>query len=136
MSEYYKTNKNFIPGTSYGEVEKSARRIFNSVANRTKRRPYLRSEYFRKEKVFITIYWKHLFEKHPGERTRRMKIIDCGFDLVRNSRINPVTRENFKVKEEILHRFYGVTKNGDKFIVQIKENKRSKRKDLISIYPE
>jgi len=134
--EYYKAKKNIISGTSYSEIEKKGRKVFDMIKAQTKRSPCVRSAYFRKEKVFIKLYWEHFYDKYLKDRVRRLKFIDCGFDLVRNSRIDPITRENFKKKDELLHRFYGKTKGNIIFIVQIKENKRTKRKDLISIFPE
>lgn len=134
--DYYKTKNMKIAGSSAKEVRDGAEIIYRSIKSKTKRIPYVRSKYFRGEKVFLTIFWSHLFEKHEKERTKRLKFFGCGIDLVKNSTLDPVTRENFKSKSELLHRFYGVLKNGEKFIVQVKENKRSKRKDLISIFPE
>ncbi len=132
---YYKTKRNKIAGTSYSEIEKKGRKVFNFVKAQTRRSPYIRSVYFRKDKIFIKLFWGHLYDKYPKDRIRRMKYIDCGFDLIRNSKIDPITRENFKAKNELLHRFYGKTKGGETYVVQIKENKRTKRKDLISIFP-
>jgi len=77
-----------------------------------------------------------LFEKNERDRVRRLKYYNCGLDLLKNSVRNPSSYDNFNNKNELLHRFYGITKNDENFIVQIKENKRTKRKDLISIYPE
>ncbi len=134
--EYYKSAKSKISGTSFSEVRDGAERTFRAIKSRTKRSPYVRSKYFRGEKIFLNIFWSHLFEKGEKDRTRRLKFYDCAIDLMRNSSQSPVTRENFKNKDELLHRFYGKSKGGQAYIVQIKENKRTKRKDLISIYPE
>ncbi|HLC43949.1 MAG TPA: hypothetical protein VJK08_02385 [Patescibacteria group bacterium] len=131
----YKTKKGKIAGTSFSEVCKDARRIYNLVRARTKRTPYVRSKYFRGEKIFITLFWSHLFEKSDRDRVRRLRYFECALDLIRNSAVDPESRENFKQRNEILHRFNGITDKQEKFVVQIKENKRSKRKDLISIYP-
>ena len=133
---YYKTKKQKISGTSFKEVNKTAKIIFKQITSKTKRTPYIRSKYFKKEKIFLNLFWSHLFEKREKDRVRRLKFYDCALDLIKNSTHDPETRENFQKKDELLHRFYGVTKNGEKFVVQIKENKRTKRKDLISIYPE
>ena len=132
----YKTHKNKLSGTNFTEVNKKAVRIFRLIKSQSKRQPYIRSKYFRKEKVFLNLFWSHLHEKHEKDRVRRLKFFECALDLIRNSTNNPETRENFKQKDELLHRFYGATKNREEFVVQIKENKRTKRKDLISIYPK
>jgi len=131
----YKTKKQKITGTSFNEINRAAKTIFNQVKNRTKRTPYIRAKYFRREKVFLTLFWSHLYNKREKDKIRRLKFFDCALDLIRNSQYSPETRENFQNKDELLHRFCGVLKSGDRFIVQIKENKRTKRKDLISIYP-
>jgi len=132
----YVTKKLKISGTSFKEVTKKARFIFDKVKARTKRKPYVRSKYFKKDKVFISLFWSHLFAKNEKDRLRRLRFFDCALDLIINSSFDPITRENFQKKDELLHRFYGSTANKEKFVVQIKENKRTKRKDLISIYPE
>lgn len=134
--KYYKTKKPKIPGTSFKEVNKIAKLIFKSVKAKSKRTPYIRSSYFKKEKIFLTLFWDHLFDKKEMDRVRRLKFYECALDLIKNSNYNPETRENFAKKDELLHRFYGATEKGEEFVVQIKENKRTKRKDLISVYPK
>ena len=134
--EYFKSSKQKIAGTSFKEVNKTAKFIFKQIESKTKRTPYIRSKYFNKDKIFLSLFWAHLFDKQEKDRTRRLKFYDCALDLIKNANSDPVTRENFQKKDELLHRFYGVTTNREKFVVQIKENKRTKRKDLISIYPE
>jgi len=133
--DLFKTKKKKIPGTSFREVNKDAQLIYKRIKSQTKRTPYLRSKYFKKEKVFLALFWAHLFDKNEKDRVRRLKFYDCALDLIKNSTYDPESRENFQKKGELLHRFYGITTNREKFVVQIKENKRTKRKDLISIYP-
>jgi len=132
---YYKTKKQKISGTSFKEVNKTAKIIFKQITSKTKRTPYIRSKYFKKEKIFLNLFWSHLFEKREKDRVRRLKFYDCALDLIKNSTYDPETRENFRKKDELLHRFHGILASGEKFVVQVKENKRTKRKDLISIYP-
>lgn len=133
----YKTSKKVIKGSSFSEVKKKAYRIFNLIKSKTKRIPYLRSRYFRKEKVFLNLFWQHLFDKFSDkDKIRRLKYYDCAIDLIRNSTIDPETKENVDNRSELLHRFTGTTGDREKFYFQVKEDKRSKRKDLISIFPE
>ena len=73
----YKTTKEKISGSSFAEINKTAKAIFKTVRARTKRTPYVRSKYFRKEKVFITLFWNHLYKKHEKDRVRRLKFFDC-----------------------------------------------------------
>ncbi|MCR4307011.1 MAG: hypothetical protein NUV80_00415 [Candidatus Berkelbacteria bacterium] len=44
-----------IGATNYSEVIKRARVVFRQIEKQTRRRPYLRSAYFDKEKVFLII---------------------------------------------------------------------------------
>lgn len=103
--DYFLSSKSKISGTSFSEVREEAERTYRTIKSRTKRTPYIRSKYFTKEKVFLTIFWSHLFEKNEKDRTRRLKFYNCAIDLIRNSSISPVSRENFKNKDELLHRF-------------------------------
>lgn len=135
-SKLYKSNKNKISGTSFSEVRKQADKIFNLIRSKSKRTPYIRSKYFKSDKVFLNLFWAHIFDKNEGDRVRRLKFYDCVLDLIKNSTCNPNTYDNFYKKDELLHKFEGITKNNEKFIVQIKENKRSKRKYFISVYPK
>ena len=132
----YKSSKARISGSNYREVSRAAKTIFKQIKSRTKRTPYVRSKYFRGEKVFLNIFWSHLHEKHERERVRRLRFYSCAIDLIKSSTYDPITRENFKQKDEVLHRFSGKSKEGKIFTAQIKENKRTKRKDLISIFPD
>ena len=64
-----------------------------------------------------------------------MKYFSCAIELIRHSKIHPESKENPNKREEILHRFAGVTKDGDIFFVQVKENKRNNQKYFISVFP-
>lgn len=134
--EVYITKFTKIRGVHYKEVEKEALQTFKIIKSKTKRTPYIKSKYFKNEKIFLNLFWSHLYQKHEKDRTRRLKFYNCAIDLVRNTALSPESRENFKQKDELLHRFYGRTKLSEQFVVQIKENKRTHRKDLISIYPD
>lgn len=136
MQQYYKTKLNKLSGSNYKEIERQVIEIFRTIKSKTKRTPYIRSKYFNKEKIFLNLFWSHLYQKHEKDRTRRLKYYNRSLDLIKNSTYTPETRENFTKKDELLHRFYGLTQNNEEFVVQIKENKRSHRKDLISIYPQ
>lgn len=135
-SNLYKTSKNKISGSSFIEVRKEANRIFHFIKSKSKRSPYIRSKYFKGNKVFLNLFWAHIYEKNEKDRFRRLKLYNCALDLIKNTTYNPNTCDNFNKKDELLHRFEGVTRNNERFIVQIKENKRSNRKDFISVYPK
>ncbi len=132
----YRSKYGLLPGTSFTEVMAAARREYHAIQKRTPRRnPYARSGYFVRQKIFLNTFWDHLHQKHPADQARRLKYYSCAIDLIRNSRETPdtiFTRENLDI---LLHRFYGVSRDGLPFTVQIKENKRTNRKDFMSVFP-
>ncbi|MBI2444397.1 MAG: hypothetical protein HYV42_04130 [Candidatus Magasanikbacteria bacterium] len=69
------------------------------------------------------------------DKIRRVRYFPCALELLQHSRFDPESKENVDRRSEILHRFAGITKNGDKFFVQVKEDKRSGQKWLISVFP-
>ena len=126
-----------MAGTDFHEVCKKAERIYKPIKNRTKRKPYVRSAYFKKDKIFINLFWQHLFDKKNWrDRTRRLKYFNCALELIRHSKFEPKSKENPNKKSEILHRFAGVTCDNDLFFVQIKEDKKIGHKWLMSIFPD
>lgn len=60
----YKTKVKPFAGTSYHEIKKKAFGLFNEIKKKTKRKPYIRSAYFGKQKVFFELFWEHLFKKN------------------------------------------------------------------------
>ena len=133
----YRTKVSKLKGTDFHEVRKKAFSVYMRIKSRSKRRPYVRSVYFSGDKMFISLFWKHLFDKQKWQdRMRRAQYFTAGIELIRYTRFAPKSKENPNKSNEILHRFAGVTKDGDLFYVQIKENKRSGQKHLISIFPE
>ena len=134
MIPYY-TKCGKLAGSNYSEVRKSANFIFKNIKSRTKWRPYVRSAYFNKQKIFFDYFWEHLTQKRPPERFRRLKYFLAAIELIRNSRNEPSSKENPNRPSEILHRFAGLTKNKDLFYVQIKEDKKSERKYFMSCFP-
>jgi hypothetical protein len=130
--EIYRTKIKPVPGTNYSEVYPRAWALYKQIASKTKRRPYVRSAYFNKEKVFLDLFWD-VRQKNLRDRARRLKYYPCALDLIGYSRIRPSSQLNPMRKSEILHRFTGIYM--DKlFHVQIKEYK-SGEKHFISIFP-
>lgn len=135
--EAYQTKTKAIPGTDFREVHKKAFNLFKELKRKSKRRAYIRSAYFKKDKVFLDIFWSHLFEKpNWRDRVRRVKYFPPGVDLIQNSRFDPKIKENPNKKGETLYRFAGSTPDHELFYVQIKEDRKNKQKLLISIFPE
>jgi hypothetical protein len=65
---------------------------------------------------------------------KRLKLYSAAIDLMRNSRCEPETifsEDNLSI---LLHRFYGITKDGTEYCVQVKQNKRSGRKDFMLVF--
>ncbi len=134
--EIYQCKTSELSGTDFSEVRKKATDFYNKVRKNNRRRPYIRSAYFRKQKIFLSVFWSHLFnDKNYWDQTRRMRYFTCAIELIRKSRQTPKTKENPNKAGELLHRFLGATQKGKQFIVQVKENKKTGRKDLISVFP-
>lgn len=131
----YQTKAKKLPGTNYGDVYKKAFGLYSTIKRRSKRRVYIRSAYFNKDKIFLSLFWQHLREKHHGDRTRRLKYFPCAIELIHHTRFHPTSIENVDRKSEILHRFIGITPDNEIFYVQIKETKRNGQKYLISVFP-
>ena len=132
----YRSRYKQLSGSSYGDVASISVKYFNQLKKHTKRRPYIRSAYFSKDKVFLDRFWGHLWEKNWKDRTRRLRLLHCGIDLVQNSKQHPITKESPSNQAVLFHRFFGITKDSVLFFVQIKEDKRSGQKVLMSIFPK
>jgi hypothetical protein len=131
----HKVKASTSPGTDYEEVYPPARRLYNQIKAQTKRQPYVRSAYFNKDKVFIELFWVHLNQKNRKERNKRLKYYACGIELLRSTRQQPTTKKNPNKSNESMHRFAGLSPSGDLFYIQVKENRRTNRKDFMSVFP-
>lgn len=132
----YKSKYGKLHGSSYEEVAPLARKEFQRVKKLTKRQPYVRSAYFARDKIFLSLFWEHLAQKHRGDRTSRLKLYICMLDLLRHTKHAPDTIFSADNLNTMLHRFSGETKEGELFYVQVKEDKRTGRKDVISVFPK
>ena len=131
----YQTKTGKLPGTSDQEVYKQARAVYDHIRRRSRRRPYIRSAYFKKQKIFFDFFWKHLAEKKSRRvKTQRLKYFACTIELIRKSRNDPISKENPNKRNEILHRFAGLTEDKELFFVQIKEDRRTDKKYLMSVF--
>ncbi|MFH1565031.1 MAG: hypothetical protein ABIC82_04230 [bacterium] len=132
----YKTKSQRLHGTHWHQVVGKAIGQYKEIKSKTKRRPYIRSAYFGKEKIFLGLFWHHLHEKtNIRDKTRRLKYFPCAIELIQNSRVEPITQISKEEPNIYLHRFVGATKDGKRFFVQIKENIRNNQKWLISVFP-
>jgi len=135
--QIYHTKIAKLKGTDYREVLKKAFKYYAQIRLSTKRKTYVRSPYFNKSKIFLELFWHHLFSKeNRADRTRRMRFLPCAIELIRKSRIPPVSKDNPNKSRETLHRFAGLSLEKELFFVQIKEEKKSGTKWFISCFPE
>ncbi len=132
--QQFQSRNTLLPGSSYDEVVAHARKEFNTIRKITKRQPYVRSKYFRGDKIFVTLFWDHIMQKHRKERMKRLKFYSAAIDLLRNTTSGSDMIFDAKNLDIMLHRFYGKTKDGHEFCVQVKEDKRSGRKDFMSVF--
>ena len=130
----YQTKIAKLSGTNYAEVRQEAVILFNKIKAKTKRKPYVRSAYFNKQKIFFDFFWAHLDQKRARERFERLKYFNAALDVMKNSRNKPVFKQNPNKKTEVLYRFAGLTKEKDSFIVQIKENTKKGKRYFMSCF--
>jgi len=133
--QYYKTHAHKLAGTHYQRLMKKAFGQYKEIVRKSKRRPYVRSAYFDKQKVFLGLFWQHLHEKNLRDKARRLALFPCAIELIEKTRYSPTTKENPNKKSESLHRFAGSTPDNEIFFVQIKEDKQNKQKYFISVFP-
>ena len=132
--EIYQSSAARLTGKTYIDLERKARKIHNDIARRTKRSPYLRSVYFKKQKIFIKPFWEHLNQKSQHDRRRRLKYYGAEIDLLQHSTQKPITKQNPNGDGQLVHRFVGKTKEGDLFFVQIKEHHRTNARYFMSVF--
>jgi len=135
MAQYYQTTSPIIPGSNYAEVRKKALIYYSAIEKQTKRRPYIRSVYFKKQKVFFDYFWIHLAQKNHLIQTERLKYLLVAVELLKYSHVQPEIKNNPNKKNERFYRFFGITKSRQFFGVQIKENLTHERKFLMSVFP-
>ncbi|MEK7083996.1 MAG: hypothetical protein AAB932_02090 [Patescibacteria group bacterium] len=134
--DVYQAQVKPLAGTNYKELHKKAFGLYDKIRKKSKRRPYVRSVYFGKQKIFLQLFWNHLHKKNFRDRTRRLKYFPCAIELIQHSRHDPWMKQTLEKPHELLFRFKGKTKEGKIFFVQIKEEIRSQEKWLVSIFPE
>ena len=131
----YQTKSGALTGTDFHEVWRKASFVYKMIKKKSKRQPYLRSAYFRKDKIFLGLFWDHLFEKTWPDRLRRLRYFSAAVELIENSSIEPSLKEDPQHSEDTLYRFSGLTKEKELFHVQVKFDRSTLKKYLISIFP-
>lgn len=130
----WKVTSKIIPGQIYQNVNKIARALFHQIERKSKRSAYIRSRYFKKQKVFLSFFWDHLSSKKTQDKVRRLKYFECALEVIQNSCFNPQIRTNPNNKQEIFYRFYGQVSQNI-FVVQIKKDKHN-RLEFMSVFPK
>src|ERR1700712_5714165 len=126
--QVYVTRYSKLSGSNFAEVKLAAQAVYNQYVAHTKRQPYIRSKYFKNDKVFLAYFWDHLWQKNWRDRMRRLKYLPAAPDLIKNSTFEPSTKQNVNKSSDRLHRFYGLTRDKDLFYIQIKEEVSSGKK--------
>jgi hypothetical protein len=134
--QFYKVKSTRIPGSDFKDVVKVVRQTYKTIAKQTKRTPYVRSVYFSKDKIFLNAYWAHLSDTPRYAQKRRLQYFNCAVELLRHTTFDPETKPNPNGRNEIVHRFAGLTVDGEKFYVQVKQEIRSGKKYFMSVFPE
>lgn len=89
----YQVKTEILSGTDFREVYNKAYNYYLTIKRKTKRRPYVRSAYFNKEKIFLGLYWHHIHEKENfRDKVRRMKYFPGAIELIRFSRLEPTSK--------------------------------------------
>ena len=134
--KFYQSKYPLLPGSSLDEVLPLARSSYKRICAKTRRIPYINTKCksFKTAKVFLDVFWTHIFQKSPKERTARLKLYQCALDTLRNSRIEPESQPSFDQRVR-LYRLYGVSREGKKFCIQIKEERKTGRKYFMSVFP-
>ena len=102
----YQTKAKNIPGRHGKVIYDNAITYFKSSVPSTKRRSYIRSKYFKKEKIFLDLFWNHLRQKRWQDRVRRLKFLPCGLELIKNTKMDPVIKRDPKRPRDTLYRFF------------------------------
>jgi hypothetical protein len=121
--QFYQSKYDRLRASNDREAFYEARLTFRKYDNK-RRQPYIRSKYFDGQKVFLNMFYIHLGQKSPREQRKRIVFVTCAIDLLQHTKIIP---EYFVVKTIEYYRFYGQTKSGVKFAVQVMKDKKRNR---------
>lgn len=109
-----------LQGSTYSRTIKYARDYYSLLKAKSKRKPYVRSKYFRNQKVFLGLFWGHLFNKRRATRHSRVRLLPCAVEFIINNKFPPISIKSTQNKKEYWYRFQGRTKNNIYFAIQIK----------------
>lgn len=124
-----------LTGHKYADIMPQIRQIFRALQRQTKRRTYVRSAFFKKDKIFFDYFWIHINQKLKHDRTRRLRFFACALELLRVSKNPPRTFIKKELPNVIYHEFLGQARDGSRFAVIIKQHRDSGKKYLLSLFP-
>lgn len=127
----YHTKCEALSGTSWKETHAAAKDAHKSYIGSARRRAYIRSPLFQRDKVFIDTYWRTLGTRNFRDRQRRLSFLPCGLELIKHAHFSK--QEVVESKRRYYH-FDGVTPAGKSFSVHIKEDGAGRRY-LMSVFP-
>lgn len=84
--QYYKTHAGKLAGTHHERLMKKAFGQYKEIVRKSKRRPYIRSVYFDKQKIFLGIFWQHLHEKNLRDKAMRLALFPCAIELMQKTK--------------------------------------------------
>ncbi|MDR2523981.1 MAG: hypothetical protein LBC95_00355 [Candidatus Nomurabacteria bacterium] len=128
---HYKSLFGRLTGVNENELWHKARLVYGATVKSKRRLPYVRSKYFKNEKVFLDLFWSHTNSKKPRVRRERLAFYQCGLDLIHNTTHKP---KEIYVKGNLCYKFLGLSRDNEEFCVQIKREKNG-GKWLLSIFP-
>lgn len=70
METVYRTKARQLPGTHWHQIMEKTFGQYKEITKKSKRRPYVRSAYFAKQKIFLGLFWQHKY-------TITIKIVKC-----------------------------------------------------------
>lgn len=120
--DYYQTKVRRLSGITISETKRAAHVLYRQTVKSSRRRPYIRSAYFNKEKIFLDNFWPHINQKSHYEIPRRLRFLPCAIELIQFSRVKPLMTVDRHNPQDRLYRFKGLSVEGNIFYVQIKED--------------
>jgi hypothetical protein len=128
---HYKSRYSKLTGVNENELWHKARLVYGATVKSKRRKPYVRSKYFKNEKVFLDMFWSHTNSKKPKVRRARLMFYQCGLDLIHNTTYKP--KEDY-IKGNLCYKFWGYSRDNEEFCVQIKQESKG-GKWLMSVFP-
>lgn len=97
----YRTKSKKLSGTKWPEVNKKALVLYKKIRAKTKRQPYIKSAYFNRDKIFLSLFWRHLHEKvNLRDKTRRIKYFPCAIELIQKSKLDPDRKKMWIINQK------------------------------------